>query len=585
MRGDYFMTRRFFLIFFVLMAAAAVCVFSQQPSASAPASASAAALRDYVGLLNQSYHPDIVAYFEKVKADLEKQGEARAVKIIDAFLSGSFGSGFIYSDSGGNLYCLTNNHVVAQAHSLSITFERQDGFKKKIENLKIIATDEELDLAILAFPAGEKPVTQGLSFLTRAIEEGEDVFSAGFPGLGMTPIWQFGRGIVSNAAAWFPKSFDDKTMMGPYIQHTAQIDSGNSGGPLLAVQQNVPTGYAVVGINTLSGLYRQAANYSIPLSTARTFIDNALNPKPETYRAALDQRLTQFSDGLKANRAVYPHIAEYLSSACVGENAEYAMMEMFEKGSRTVRRAFIDKCEDSVVGAMGYAVAWTIESSIRSGGSIRASIKEITGSDEEYTVVFTINDNDVSSKWVREYGNWRIRTFGTIAAGDKSLIEKKETQRKTTEKLKLNKDIHVEAGYATIIDKAPAAVYVSGEFFRLMGVKLYAAPDFWSIGAFIGYRWDIPAGQFGFMPYLRVGFDYQNDKEYEDYKERAIWGESTPPAISLMGQAGIKVTSSFVPGLFLGAAFQLNVFDMHTFIGDFKDPMKMGLGITAGYAF
>jgi len=580
------MTRRPFLLFLVLIFVAPVCVFSQQPSATA--TASAAALRDYVGLLNQSYHPGIVAYFEKVKADLEKQGETRAVKIIDAFLSGSFGSGFIYNDSSGNLYVITNNHVVAQAHTLSITFERQDGFKRKIEDLKIIAVDEEIDLAILAFPAGEKPVTQGLSFLNRAIEEGEDVFSAGFPGLGMTPIWQFGRGIVSNAAAWFPKSFDDKTMMGPYIQHTAQIDSGNSGGPLLAVQRNVPTGYAVVGINTLSGLYRQAANYSIPLSTARTFIDNALNPKPETYRAALDQRLVQFTEGLRANRAVYPHIAEYLSSACLGENAEYAMLEMFEKGNRTVRRAFIDKCEDSVVGAMGYAVAWTIENSIRSGGAIRASVKEVTGDGEEYTVVFTVNDKDVSSKWVREYGNWRIRTFGTVAAGDKSLVTKKESQRKTAERLKIDSDIHVEAGYATLFDKAPAAFYASAEFYRLFGAKMYVAgSDFLSFGVFGGYRWDIPAGKFGFMPYGRIGFAYENDEAFKKYKERP-GNDSTGQSISMTGQVGLKVTSSFVPGLFLGLGFQYNFFGLHNFgfaDEEYTDQMEMGLAITAGYAF
>jgi serine protease Do len=580
------MTRRFFLVCFVFILAAPVCVFSQQPSASAPATASAAALRDYVGLINQSYHPGIVAYFEKMKADLEKQGESDAVKAIDLFLGGSFGSGFIYSDSSGNLYVITNNHVVAQAHTLSITFERQDGFKKKIENLRIIAADEEIDLAILAFPDGEKPVTQGLSFLTRAVEEGEDVFSAGFPGLGITPIWQFGRGAVSNASARFPKSINDDTIMGPFVQHTAQIDPGNSGGPLLVIQRNVPTGYAVAGVNKGSGVRRQAANYAIPVSATLTFINNALNQKPETYRAALDQRLAQFSEGLSVNRAVYPHIAEYLSSACVGENAEYAMVEMFEKGSRTVRRAFIEKCEDSVVGAMGYAVAWTIENYIRGGGAIKIDIKEITGDGEEYTVVFTINDKEVSSTWVREYGNWRIRTFGTIAAGDKSLVEKREAQKKTTENLRLDSNIHVEAGYATLFNKAPAAFYISGEFWRVLGAKIYiAGADFWTFGAFFGYRWDFPAGQFGFMPYLRVGLDYQYDKEYEDYKKKDD-GFGIFPPLSLMGQAGLKVTSSYVPGLFLGMAFQYNLFNLSTFgLDSYKNPMNMGLAITAGYAF
>jgi hypothetical protein len=32
----------------------------------------ASALRDYVGLINQTYHPGIVAYFEKIRAELDK---------------------------------------------------------------------------------------------------------------------------------------------------------------------------------------------------------------------------------------------------------------------------------------------------------------------------------------------------------------------------------------------------------------------------------------------------------------------------------------------------------------------------------
>ena len=273
------MLRRSFLFFMILIIIFPVCVFSQSTSSS---------LREYVGLINQSYHPGIVSYFEKLKAEFVKRGYPDAVKAVDIFLRGDTGSGFIYSDARGNLYVLTNNHVIAQAYTLSITFERQDGFKRKYENLRVIATDEENDLALLAFAAGDKPVTRGLSFLTRAVNEGEDVYSAGFPGLGTTPIWQFGRGMVSNASVRFPKSFDDETLMGPFIQHTAQVDPGNSGGPLLIPQQSAPGGYTVVGINTLKASRRQAANFAIPINTIQTFITGALNPRPETYRAALD---------------------------------------------------------------------------------------------------------------------------------------------------------------------------------------------------------------------------------------------------------------------------------------------------------
>jgi len=567
---------RSLFVFLMLILALPAWIFSQQiPPAGV--------LRDYVGLINQSYHPGIVAFFEKTKADLAKKGESDAVKAIDLFLRGATGSGFVFNDARGNMYVLTNNHVIAQAHSLSITFEHQDGFKKKFENLRIVAVDEETDLALLAFAAGDKPLDRGLSFLTRPVQEGEDVYSAGFPGLGIASIWQFGRGMVSNAAVRFPKSVNDETLIGPFIQHTAEVDPGNSGGPLLVVQQNVPSGYAVAGINTLKAYRRQAANYAIPITTAQNFINNTLNQKPETYRAALDQRLAQFIEGLGVNRAVYPHIAEFLSSACVGENAEFAMAEMYDKGNVSVKRAFIDKCEDSVVGAMGYAVAWTIENSIRKQGLIKASLKEVTGDGEEYTVIFTINNKEHSSKWVREYGNWRIRSFGAVAAGDTTLVIKKEAQKEAAKNLRIDNDnVHVEAGYAYLFKKAPAALYTSVDYNGIYNVQFYAAgPDFWALGMAFGYRWGIPAGKLGFMPFIRLGFDFLHDQEYIDYQGATRGALGFP--ITAMAQTGLRITTSYVPGLFMGLAFQYNILD---FMGSGYDKaMKMGFILTAGYAF
>ncbi|MCL1815336.1 MAG: serine protease [Treponema sp.] len=572
------MKHRSIFAFLVLLLILPLGVFAQQiPSASN--------LRDYVGLIKQSYHPGIVAFFEKLKADLaQKGGNETAIKVIDIFLRGDTGSGFVYSDERGNLYVITNNHVVAQAYSLSISFEHQDGFKKKFDHLSIIAADEETDLALLSFDAGDRPAVQGLSFLNRPVEEGEDVYSAGFPALGTTPLWQFGRGMVSNATARFPKSITDETLMGPFIQHTAEVDPGNSGGPLLIIEQNAAAGYAVAGINTLKAARRQAANYAVPARTVETFIHDALNPMPETDRTALDTRLAKFAEGLGVNRAVYPHIAEYLSSVCIGENAEYAMTEIYDKGNSAVKQAFIEKCEESIVGAMGYAVAWTIENTIRGQGSIRASIKEVTGTGEEYTVVFSINNKDHSSRWIREYGNWRIRSFGVIAAGDKELLAKKERDKKTAENLRIDRyNLQVEAGYAYLFKRAPAAVYASADWMGFGAKVYYAGSDFYSLGLFGGIRCAFAMGSLGLMPYGRIGFDYQHDQKYLDWI-----GNDTQIGfpITIMGQAGLKATAAKIPGLFAGVAFQYNFFNMHdTRHYDKEKLMKMALSITAGYAF
>jgi serine protease Do len=545
-------------------------------------------LRGYVGLISQSYHPGIVSYFEKIMADLDKEKKETAVKAIDLFLRGAAGSGFVISDDSGTNYIVTNYHVIAQAYTLSVTFEHQDGSKKRYDGLRIVAADEGADLALLTFAPGDKPVDKGLAFLTRTLEEGEDVYSAGFPGMGITTIWQFGRGMVSNAAVQFPRSLEDETLMGPFIQHTAQVDPGNSGGPLLVPQEDVPASYAVAGVNTLSALRRQAANYAIPVGTVQQFIDIALNPQTETRRAALDKQISEFTAGLGLNRAVYPHIAEFLSSACVGENAEYAISELLGKAPRTVQDGFIEKCEDSVVEAMGYAVAWTIENDMRGQGVIRAGLKEISGSGEDYTVVFTVNGKDISSRWVWEYGAWRIRTFGETAAGNKDLIAKKETEKKNNEALRTESAFTVEAGFGSLFGKSPAALYVAVNYLGFLGAQMYVAgPDYVSLGVLFGWRWKINMNNIGLMPNIYGGIDFINDKAYNEFKEAKEFKETsdTLPGfpIAITGQVGLKFTTSYVPGLFGGIGFQLNAYDLRE--KDYKDKMIGALLITVGYAF
>jgi len=583
-------TQRILFLSVILPLAASLCVFAQT---------GAAAVRDYVGLINQSYDPGIVSFLDTARAEFRRRGELNLANTVERIIAGAFGSGFLYSDADGNFFVITNAHVIAHAHTVSITFERLGGEMRRIDNLKIIAVDEEADLAILAVPAGEiLPVSQGLEFLDRAIEEGEGVFSAGFPGLGGTPLWQFASGNVSNAFARFPRSHEDPTLIGPFIQHTAQIDAGNSGGPLLVAQSGVPSGFAVVGINSLAATRRQAANFAIPPGTVKSFIDRALNPDPETFRVELDRRLSEFVGGLGVNRAVYPHIAQFLSNANVGENIEFAFEEMFDRAGMRVRRTFLEKANENFIAAMSIPVAWTIEDNLRTGGgALRASLTEVTGSGKEYTVVFTINNVDVSSVWIREYGNWRIRSFETIAAGDRTLIVRRQRERQARERLRTaSYRFFVEAGYANLFDKAPAALYASFGISWVGGQVYYTGPDFWTAGVFFGFQRDFTVGSFGIMPHLRFGMNFQHDQSFDDWADaenaerRATPGDSRLPVENIpfffMAQAGLRITSSYVPGLFLGLNFQYNFANLHTAITTgWNNPMRMAFAVSLGYIF
>jgi len=194
------------------------------------------------------------------------------------------------------------------------------------------------------------------------------------------------------------------------------------------------------------------------------------------------------------------------------------------------------------VGLINQSYHWTIENSIRGQGAIKASLKEVTGDGEEYTVIFTINNKEHSAKWVREYGNWRIRSFGAVAAGDKTLVTKKEAQKKTAESLRVDHNsLHIEAGYAYLFEKAPAALYTAIDLSVFCAQFYTAGSDFWGLGMAFGYRWGIPAGNIGFMPFMRFGFDYLHDQEYIDYQE-ATWGALGFP-VAITGQTAAYVDS------------------------------------------
>jgi len=115
------------------------------------------------------------------------------------------------------------------------------------------------------------------------------VWSAGFPGLGSDPMWQLGKGTVTNARAKIKEllSPDISTL----IQHSAQVDAGNSGGPLLTADSKSEAGYSVIGINTWKATYRESTNFSIPASIIKSFVQrNIAGEKKQN----IDERVKQF---------------------------------------------------------------------------------------------------------------------------------------------------------------------------------------------------------------------------------------------------------------------------------------------------
>lgn len=160
------------------------------------------------------------------------QGTFRDPEIGFANGSGA-GSGFIISPDG---YAVTNNHVVAGAATLEI---RIGGDEDTSYNARIIGVSECNDLALIDIDApGELPY---LEWYDGPIEPGLDVYAAGFP-LG-DPEFTLTRGIVAKARAG--GDLTGTSSIDHTIEHDANIQPGNSGGPLVTPEgQVVAVNYA-----------------------------------------------------------------------------------------------------------------------------------------------------------------------------------------------------------------------------------------------------------------------------------------------------------------------------------------------------
>ena len=234
---------------------------------------------------------ETVSFLKEYHDVIEKAGYKSYAEEIDEYIKeGSFGSGFTVRADDGNLYVITNGHVVEEAGSVNLLYENEDGSYSEYKNLKILASDEDIDIALIAVPQGFS--RKALSLNTKTVNDADEVWAAGFPSLNGKPMWQLSRGTVTNNRARIDEllSSDISTL----IQHSADIDSGNSGGPLLVASSG---SYSVVGINTWKAVSREGTNFAIPSKVIASFVSDTVSGRKKTV--SIDERIEQFVDALK----------------------------------------------------------------------------------------------------------------------------------------------------------------------------------------------------------------------------------------------------------------------------------------------
>jgi len=191
--------------------------------------------------------------------------DAMAGIVLISNPSGS-GSGFVVDLDG---HIVTNYHVVRKEKYHTVTFfVREKGAieRRKIEDVELEARCPLYDLALLRVDL-EKAKKAGIEMHPLAISPGDSlgpgdsVLAVGNPGMGSQILEQtVSEGIVSASG----RNFDDIL----YVQTTAAVNPGNSGGPLLDTQGNV------VGVVTLKAIFQEGIAFALPIRYMRDFLAN-----------------------------------------------------------------------------------------------------------------------------------------------------------------------------------------------------------------------------------------------------------------------------------------------------------------------
>ncbi len=165
------------------------------------------------------------------------------------------GSGVIITPDG---YILTNDHVVQGADTISVTLQDGGSFEATP-----VGTDPATDLAVLrANGSGFPYATLGNS---SALKAGQLVIAIGNPFGFQSTV---STGVVS--ALGRALRSQEGRLIENIIQHTAPLNPGNSGGPL------VDSRGRVIGVNTAIIVMAQGIGFAIPADTARWVVSQLL---------------------------------------------------------------------------------------------------------------------------------------------------------------------------------------------------------------------------------------------------------------------------------------------------------------------
>jgi len=300
------------------------------------------------------------------------------------------GSGFIFDSSG---YIITNAHVVEGFSSVQVMLSS----KKRLSANVIGINDLSSDVAVLKLDSGGFFPSVKLGNSSDA-SQGEEVFAFGFPLSGS---------IESIGAVVDEVSFKEGTLSRrasyenvPYLEMSAEIHPGNSGGPLVNNRGEV------IGINTLGvGPAGERIKWAIEINQIKTeladlkagmqLLENKTRNETESvFRSRLTSLHTKISDDLGLSKAIYNAYNE--SSFSYYEKQILAGVDNANESQENLRKSYLSSISS------GYK---TIVTGVE-------AFKNITESFNDFYSNYSVNIGSIGNNFahnkLKEFGEYSI---------------------------------------------------------------------------------------------------------------------------------------------------------------------------------
>lgn len=514
-------------------------------------------IRDAVCVVRPNYEEKILQFMDDAADEISKAGYSDIAELFEKAKDGVFGSGFFIRGQNKKIYVLTNYHVAAYASSLSLEIENIDGAKIKIENCPVVAIDEELDLAIAE--VNDKSVKSFLNFAAKLPADGADVWSAGYPGLGGKPLWQLGKGTVTNSKTRLSNIVDPKKSF--FIQHSAPIDSGNSGGPLLIKSPNSPEGYEVIGINSAKAVFRQSTNFAIPATSIKNFINGRVFGGSEKSENNLKLALDEFAESCKnfkidKDEQKNEEILKRLRKIAIYISEDYAINEGLDAYKTALRKAprlfRTEILAASILGnpingirtALAYQIYTSIkpeENSYRPETSIDITALKNTGKNYEFVLYDEAEKSKFFTVWKNNHNFWQIEASNLNGSPEKKSSEK------TAKKEKQN----TGASFISI-EEIPVKMRIYASY---TGLKKDTG---WASGFSLGYLYS--------FKYVEIGFSAVIDKPRTlpsaSFIEQPKIGSGMGPELRFQLPLNIKDVVYLAPQAFVGGGVFVPPFEI-----------------------